>query len=854
METRDDKVKEPHGDLNRPPSTMEQDDAADSQTRVGTSDQASATQAVEDILADPSWMIEVDTFNSIWDSLVPVDQLLDNELALSAPQEPNLGNEPTTYKNVDLQGVSAAQYSHVPRPYLQPSSPVSKPTAERGRERQDQIPPEDNPQLLNWFDDEPQNYFSTSTTVEALNYPVPAYGYPAEQKLDDSTTYSTAYDPVGVPFGPLPTRTHEGEVYQYQTDLWEAQTSLAQPSDVFNRKAQRKRRASNFDELDVRGKKAKASTEISLNALSSLDNDPQDQTWSSEQYLGRGQFESSVPATQYQPVRRAGQPSLPGSYHGYLAASASTYSGISQQKSFPHSRPTYRAPPAPEDAYLNTKQGSHSEPRNAFSGQKFHQGNDRDLDVLPPIHNEVNPKIPVDGIQSRGNAQNPAWLLQGEKPPQRPDMSRPGPGGPRTWPGAWVTLNKDRKKYLSFPSAREKIPAGHHLDVYCYWFPNHILNEGLDHFIDNGLNGHYIWVRYHPDATAFCLQKETRTSGRPWNFLEQAMSRRKTKKIAEVEEVEEAEDEEEAEEAEEAEEDADAHADDGNEPTKSTGQTQRKGQPLQAQSGMATNSRTLQARAAHTQYPEVSFRPPVERQTGLILPNENDMLSSATPRPLEVHNTENLSVHQLPPSAPWYQIPLRARYARVWELHRNRDADFEQLAEADRRARATGSFRQHFSAFVATAWPHSTPAWRSGVHPMAALRVIYPQLSRRDQSSHATCEQEFCEVWMEYFLRYLDNIITSDEAEFRRAIATCFSSTRRDHGNAFRSAQEHLHSQPYSRHASLQPSGTASAGVPSTEDVAGPDRTRRDRSSTIFSQNHQGHGFAGLTQFLGRFD
>lgn len=118
-------------------------------------------------------------------------------------------------------------------------------------------------------------------------------------------------------------------------------------------------------------------------------------------------------------------------------------------------------------------------------------------------------------------------------PPPYPEMTRPGSGGPGTWPCDWIRLefSRPQSKYSGFLKGTDEIPGRYPLQTYCYWFPNHVWGAGLDPFQAAGWSGRKIWNHYHPGAIEVCRQrailKNGKLPGRPWNFLQQRMSRRR---------------------------------------------------------------------------------------------------------------------------------------------------------------------------------------------------------------------------------------------------------------------------------------------------------------------------------------
>jgi hypothetical protein len=803
MERRTDDGDDAQDDLDRPPPTMEQYDDA-------------AIQQNERAGPDEAWMDD-DDFRSLllgnigYSDPAGDEAFLNNDWEMAPLQEPEVANEITTDENFDPLEASTVRslyesLSEVQSSLIQDSG-TGSPTSDPKEEAENHGSSEENQQLFGNLKQESRNYFLTRSKLETSTYPLRAKSHPVDQQED------------GDNLGKVP---------------WEAPASLGQHSGLLEvpiSKSSRKREASKNWDPDVKGKRTRETLELSPGAHINTESIPQEQTWNSESYPFSGDLEFSVPANPYPPSWEP-QPSSLGLGQGYaFDLLASAYPDPSQHELYPHPGPEYQTQPAPEIPNTNIEQGPNSDSWDAFQVQTVPQRNGRifrgqsRLVQSARSHNEANPRIQVHEYQRPGNPQLPQlprWIADGQ-PPQRPDLSRPGPGGPGTWPGEWITLERDKTKYHDFPAAHERIPAGHPLKVYCYWFPNHLSHEGLDPFIDQGLGGHKIWNHLHPHAIDACRRDDGSLGNRPWNYLQQAMCRRREVREKEANEQGELEN---------------GRAEPSGQ--MKTNRGRRKFQPAPTTMATTPHSRNSQSQPRH----------PSELQTSLILPN-TDQLGRRMARPFEAHSDRSgLNSHQMVPSERWWKNPLRIYTQRIWRLHWDREMGFAERPQGEQWAIAMTSLRQRFSTFVAFVWAESAPEVPD-LDPMATLHAIYPQLSSREQSSFAAGEQHFCDASMAKFLRYLDTTLSSDEAEFRRAQGTGFASTWQVSEDAFGSQQEQLHGLPHPRYAILEPSGTTNAGFPFVQGVDGPDQARIDQFSTSAFQDNRPYGTTRLGQFQG---
>ena len=345
-------------------------------------------------------------------------------------------------------------------------------------------------------------------------------------------------------------------------------------------------------------------------------------------------------------------------------------------------------------------------------------------------------------------------------PPPYPALDRPGPGGSGTWASDWIELRSRRTqmKYPHFPRGTDRIPGRHPLQTYCYWFPNHVRDEGLDPFRAEGWSGRKIWNHYHPNAVEECRVRAEKGDGkvadRPWNFLQQWLSRRKRQVEGKAT-------------GPSYPRDAASQSDDSSEDDSTKQAKRRPGQP-QLNIAPTTSSMRMTNRASghvFQVHPEASL----SRNTGHPLSNPDTGLAP----PFKEDNQPAFggSHHrQIPISEPWWQNQLMIQVERVRLLLQHKIPRFDQQSYRTQIQEADVHLRRHFPVFARGVWLQVLQGLvvpQNNLHPMMALRDMYGQLRRIDSNLQLSDEQRFCDEMMERYLRDISNLLTNVEHRLR---------------------------------------------------------------------------------------
>ena len=341
-------------------------------------------------------------------------------------------------------------------------------------------------------------------------------------------------------------------------------------------------------------------------------------------------------------------------------------------------------------------------------------------------------------------------------PPPYPALDRPGPGGSGTWASDWIELRSRRTqmKYPHFPRGTDRIPGRHPLQTYCYWFPNHVRDEGLDPFRAEGWSGRKIWNHYHPNAVEECRVRAEKGDGkvadRPWNFLQQWLSRRKRQVEKEGTGASNHQD-------------AASQSEYSSEDEVSKQAKRRPGQ-LQLNIAPSTSSMRMTKRASG-QVSQFRPKPSLGQNAGHLLGNPNTGLALTVKEESQLafggtHHSQNAT------SRPWWQKQLMIQVERVRLVLGKTYPGFDQQQYRTQILEADLYLRRHFPMFARRVWLQVQPGLvvpQNNLHPMIALRDIYFQLRRIDPSMQLPDEQGFCDQMMERYMRDISNLLTIEE-------------------------------------------------------------------------------------------
>jgi hypothetical protein len=341
-------------------------------------------------------------------------------------------------------------------------------------------------------------------------------------------------------------------------------------------------------------------------------------------------------------------------------------------------------------------------------------------------------------------------------PPPFPAMDRPGPGGPGTWASDWIELRSRRTqmKYPQFARGTDRIPGRHPLQTYCYWFPNHVRDEGLDHFRAEGWSGRKIWDHYHPNAVEECRVRAEKDDGkladRPWNFLQQWLSRRKRQVEKEGTGASYPQD-------------AASQSEDSSEDDAFRRVKRRPGQP-QLNIAPSTPSMRMTKRASG-QVSQFRPEPSLGQNAGHLLSNPNTGLALTVKEESQLAFGRARHI-QNATSQPWWQKQLMIQVERVRRVLGKIYPRFDQQQYRTQILEADLYLRRHFPMFARRVWLQVLPGLvvpQNNLHPMMALRDIYGQLRRIDHSMQLPDEQRFCDEMMERYMREISNLLTIEE-------------------------------------------------------------------------------------------
>lgn len=346
-------------------------------------------------------------------------------------------------------------------------------------------------------------------------------------------------------------------------------------------------------------------------------------------------------------------------------------------------------------------------------------------------------------------------------PPPYPDMNRPGPGGPGTWPCDWIDLECGRMqmKYPQFSRGTNRIPGRYPWQTYCYWFPNHVRDAALDHFQAAGWSGRKIWDHYHPEAVEKCREdpekKQRGVAERPWNFLQQWFSRRnkELKKGA-------------------------------------AGSSNTRGTALQSNessSDDASRQANLRARRRHSGHVQPNSRPSTrarsQKKSAEVKTSQHQprgglsseagyfstrfgsgpahpIIQDNRPAPNESRRTQTTGAE------PWWRGQLMLQIERVRQLLQVTNPASTQQSNRAQIVEADSHLRRQFPIFARRVWSQALQGRivpRDDLHPMNALRDIYGQLRQIDPHIPLPDEQNFCDGMMKRYLRYVSDSLKYEE-------------------------------------------------------------------------------------------
>ena len=408
---------------------------------------------------------------------------------------------------------------------------------------------------------------------------------------------------------------------------------------------------------------------------------------------------------------------------------------------------------------LRSRRGQSLDIKSASTRHGLHPIARRQLHARPG--NEPN----VDRGKFDWPGQDPPDLINlSSWPPPYPAMDQPGPGGPGTWPSDWIELRSRRSqmKYPRFARGTDKIPGRHPLQTYCYWFPNHVRDAGLDHFRAAGWSGRKIWDHYHPNAVEMCRQRAEKGDGkladRPWNFLQQWLSRRKRQ----VDDTETG-----ASNPHDIAFQSDASSEDISFRRAKRGPGQPRLNVVPSTSSMRITKR------AGGQISLFQTELSLTHNVGQVLSNSNTGL---TP-PAEEDNQSALGGSRREQSLtaePWWQKQLMVQVERVRLLLQKIRPRFDQQQYRTQILEANMHLQRQFPMFARQVWLQvlqRVVVPQSDVHPMLALRDIYGQLRRHDPSMQLPDEQVFCDEMMERYLQDISNFLTAEERRLHGTLA-----------------------------------------------------------------------------------
>lgn len=345
-------------------------------------------------------------------------------------------------------------------------------------------------------------------------------------------------------------------------------------------------------------------------------------------------------------------------------------------------------------------------------------------------------------------------------PPPYPDMNRPGPGGPGTWPSDWIELESGRTqmKYKQFVRGTIRIPGRHPLQMYCYWFPNHIRDAALDHFRVAGWSGRKIWDHYHPDAVEDCREgqekKHRGVAERPWNFLQQWFSRRKKELKREAAQGHNNGDA--ALQSDESSSDGSAH------------HAPQRGQrrPVHGQLAnllMPSTRSMIQTDNGTTRAFQIKSDVGLTSETGYF--STRHAVAPHMARNNQQAPNESRSSQQAT-APPWWQRQLMILTDRVRQLLQLTDPALAQQGNKAQIVAAGAHLRRQFPRFAQSVWLQVLQGLvepRDDLHPMNALRDIWEKLRQLDPHLPLPDEQVFCDGMMVRYLQYVSDSLDREE-------------------------------------------------------------------------------------------
>ena len=283
---------------------------------------------------------------------------------------------------------------------------------------------------------------------------------------------------------------------------------------------------------------------------------------------------------------------------------------------------------------------------------------------------------------------------------QKTRPTQPGPGGPGTWPGDWIELNfvRGHNKYPQpFPKGTDKIPGGYELWVYCFFFPNHVWGAGLDPFLDAGWGGRDMWNNFADEAREAC-RKNGEFVPRPWNFLQQALSRRKKERDGEIRRQ-------------------------SNHSNDTDGRLEQSPRIQPASKSRSRSNKTPQTAAVLA----VPMRGPQAPPNSD--PNTHDLCFDPSQHVISSDGASKpgLRLHQHNSAAePWWQDVLRRQAHRLADLQRQVFQDFARLPPEAQVESIKTSLRTYFDRFVKSIWPQIPQILVHRLPPMGVFSCHLP--------------------------------------------------------------------------------------------------------------------------------
>jgi hypothetical protein len=368
-------------------------------------------------------------------------------------------------------------------------------------------------------------------------------------------------------------------------------------------------------------------------------------------------------------------------------------------------------------------------------------------------------------------------------PPPYPDMNRPGPGGPGTWPCDWIDLEcgRTQMKYPQFSKGTNRIPGRYPLQTYCYWFPNHVRDAALDHFRAAGWSGRKVWDHYHPEAVEKCREDpETRRRGvaeRPWNFLQQWFSRRNKevkKAAAGASNTQRA-----------ASQPNDSSSDDA---SRQAHLRHVRRHPRHLQSNLRPSTRsTTQKNSARGKSSQLQPKDGLSSEAGYFSTRFGSgpappVIQDDRPAPSQSRHNQTMGAE------PWWRGQLMLQIERVRQLLQMTNPASTQQSNRTQIVEADSHLRRQFPMFARRVWLQALQGRvvpRDDLHPVNALRDIYVQLRQIDPHIPLPDERNFCDGMMERYLRYVNDSLKYEEQKLYGPPAASSSAPQHVNTGAF---------------------------------------------------------------------